>query len=385
MTVTQIYNTLNSIIGQMTGFTAVTVTDTSSFYSLGNAVLSSNSDMDNFLNVLVDRIGKTVIRTLDVVIDFPGLLRNEFEFGAVLQKIDCQPFAAQEQKAWEIGQVGFTPDQFKIDKPTVTQTLFKDAVAWEIDVTIPDTMLKTAFTSEGAMDAFITAVFGMVESSMTMQLNYVSRGAVNGMIAEKMDLGDNVVNLLTLYNSGHTPTLTAAEALESADFYKFASRIIRNYIKYMAEPSYLYNSGTKIRATQRDNMHVLFNTSFVSGFDTYLSADTFHNEIVALPYFNEVKYWQGTGNAAPNDLDCTTIKVNTKNGDSVEAEYVIGVLADREAIGVGLFDRFTAADRNNRQRYTNYTNGATIQHFVDLSENVVIFVLDDPTVTPVGP
>lgn len=385
MTVEQIYNTLNSVTGQMVGFNAVAVTDVSTFYSLGNAVLSSSTDMDNFLNVLVDRIGKTVVRTLDVVLEFPGLLRNEFEFAAVLQKLDVQPFAAFEAKWAEVGDVGFTPDQFSISKPSVSQTLYKDACTWEIDCTIPDTLLKTAFTSAQAMDGFISGIFDMIEKSMTMQLNYVTRSAINGMIAEKIDLSSNsVVDLLTLYNADHTP-ITAAEALESPDFMRWATRVINNYVEYLGNPSYLFNEGTKIRATQRDNMHIIFNQSWTSSFDVYLQSDVWHNELTKLPYYNTTPWWQGSGNTAPTDADCMSIKVVTKNGDTVEADYVIGFLADREAIGIGLFDRFTAADRNNRQRYTNYTNGATIQNYIDLSENIVIFTLGAATVTPPSP
>ena len=41
-------------------------------------------------------------------------------------------------------------------------------------------------------------------------------------------------------------------------------------------------------------------------------------------------------------------------------------------MGIGYDDRFTATDRNNRNRYTNYTSGATLQYYNDLSENGVI-------------
>jgi len=221
---------------------------------------------------------------------------------------------------------------------------------------------------------------------MTMHLNFLTRSVVNGAIAEKLDRS-HYVDLLTTYNTGHNTTLTAAAALESPDFLKWAGRVIRNYIKYLEEPSVLYNEGDLsgadlVRATARDNMHVLLNTSLVSSYSTYLESDTFNKELIALPYFSEVKYWSGTGDTAPNDADCTKIEVVLKNGDTVEADYVVGVLADRQAIATGLYDRFSAADRNNRNRYTNYTEGATLQSIVNLSENMVVFTLGAPTITP---
>lgn len=383
MTINQIYAILNDVASQMYGADAIQVTDTSTFYSLGQQVAGQT---DLFVNKLVDRIGKTVIRTLDISLDFPGLMRHEFEFGAMLQVIDLQPLQAQEQLAWKVGDQNFTPNQFKIDKPDVRVFYWKDSAAFEFDMTIPDVMFKSAFESESQMSAFISGIFKTLETSMTMHLNFLTRSVVNGAIAEKLDRS-HYVDLLTTYNTGHNTTLTAAAALESPDFLKWAGRVIRNYIKYLEEPSVLYNEGDLsgadlVRATARDNMHVLLNTSLVSSYSTYLESDTFNKELVALPYFSEVKYWQGTGDTAPNDADCTKIEVELKNGNTVEAQYVIGVLADRQAIATGLYDRFSAADRNNRNRYTNYTEGATLQSIVNLSENMVVFTLGAPTITP---
>ena len=82
MKVNQIYTLVNSIAKQMWGEDAITATDLTGLISMGKAVISSTTDRDCFLNVLVDRIGKTVIRTLDLELDFPNLLVNDFEWVA---------------------------------------------------------------------------------------------------------------------------------------------------------------------------------------------------------------------------------------------------------------------------------------------------------------
>lgn len=388
MDVKQIYSTLNDYISQREGLSAVAVTDFTSFYSLGETITGDTLETDNFGNWLVDRIGRTNIRTLDVDLDFPGFIRNEYEFGAMIQKVDVQPFTAQAQEAWNVGKEGFTPTNFKIDKPTVKVSYVKGAAAWEVDVTIPDTMLKTAFTSESAMSAFITAIFDAMRSSITIQLNAVSHGALCGLIAEKAEAENGIVNVLDLYNTAYGLTgdneLDAATALEAppVDFLKFAGKVMRDYISWMKEPSALFNVDGMVRATPRDNMHVLINTSLASAYSTYLQSGTFNEEYTSLPYYQEVRWWMGTGTTAPNSEDNTKVYATTKSGATVECDYVIGAFIDREAIAVGLFDRFTATDRNNRNRYTNYTEGCTIQHAVFLDESSVIFVLADPVVTP---
>ena len=153
-------------------------------------------------------------------------------------------------------------------------------------------------------------------------------------------------------------------------------------MKYMSKPSKIYNIGNLVRATQRDNMHVLISSDFWSGYTTYLSSDTFHDELVGLDGFAEYVTLQASSDgdgAIPTIGDNTKISVipasnAASDTTAVTVQGVIAILADREAIGVGYDDRFTATDRNNRNRYTNYTSGATIQYFNDLSENGVIII-----------
>lgn len=377
MTVTQIYQLLNDTAAEVYGSQAVTVLDLQGLISLRDTVLGSGTD--NFLNTLFDRIGKTVLRTLDFTDTFPNFLRNEFEFGAILQKVNIAPFSAQSQEAWNIGSGAFTPDLYRIDKPTIYQDFFKNSATWTVNVTVPDVMFKTAFTSAEAMNAFITAIFDSMETSINMQLDNVTRLAVCAMIGEKVNASNGVVDLLALYNlTAATPITSADAAMVDKDFLQFAGKTIRDYTKYISKPSVLYNIPARVRATSRDNMHVLMLTEFISAYDTYVKSVIFNPE--DLPFYTEVEYWQGTGATAPNFADCANVHVNIpSDGTEIDQDGVVAMICDREAIATGYFDRFSAPDRNNRDRYTNYTTGCTIQSIVDTSENAVVFVVVDQT------
>ena len=377
MTVKQIYQLLNDTAQQTFGSQAVATLDLQDMVALRNTVFSAGADA--FLNTLVDRIGKTVLRTLDFTSTFPKLLRNEFEFGAVLQKINIAPIMAQAQEAWNVGQGGFTPNLYKIDKATVAQTFFQDAQTYELDITIPDTLFKSAFTSAEAMGAFITGIFDTMTTSLNMHIENQTRIAILGLLGEKINASNGIVDLLALYNQvATTPINTADAAMVSVDFLNFAGKIMRNYIKYMGKPSVLYNTAGMVRATARDNMHVMLLTEFTSAYATYVRSELFNPQ--ELPYFTEVEYWQGTGATAPNFADCSSIDVEIpSNGTKVTQAGIVGVFADRETIGIGLYDHFTAVDRNNRNRYSNYTEGITSQWYIDDSENAVIFIVKDQT------
>ena len=381
MKINQVYSTVNSIAKQMWGENAITAVDARGIISMGQNVLSSATERDKFLNVLADRIGTTILRTLDLELDFPNLLRHSYEWGSIISKINIQPFEAKQQKAWLVGSDGFTPNQFDIDKPNVTQTFFKDANAFEFDVTIPDRMLKTAFISAEEFGVFIDGIMASISDSMTMALNNMSYVAIDNFIAEKVKANNGVINVLTGFNTqAGTSYTTLQEALDDKEFYRYTGMVIRNIMKYMAKPSKLYNTGGMVRATARDNMHVILSSDVMSGFTSYLSADTFHNELVAIKGYAEFVSLQGTGNSGiptvANNTKITVVPASNAEDDNtaITVNGVIGLICDREAIAIGYDDMFNAADRNNRNRYTNYTYGCTRQWLNDLSENGVVLV-----------
>ena len=392
MKVTQVYSVVNSLQSQLFGDSAVAVTDTRGLRALGDQILGS-SGMDKFVNALVDRIGKTIVRTLDTKVEFPDLMRNEFEFGAILAKYSFNIPNADENTAWNIADPSFTPDQFDVTIPDVKAIYFTGTATWRVRATIPDDpMLNSAFDSAQNMAAFISGITDAMEKSMILKINAVSRAAIASMIAEKADLGSAaVINVLTVYNSTHTPTLTASQALESPDFLRWLAYFTKMTIGYLDTESTLYNEqfpdGTKVpRRTSRENMHVWIHDIITAANSVFLQSDTYHRELVEMPMFKSIKLWQGSGTTViPDPADTMTIHVTAESGDDVECTYVIGCLADREALGVGKYHVKVATDRNNINGYTNYATMANIMHYVDLTENVIVFTLADPTVTQPTP
>ena len=382
MTINQIYQLLNDTAQECFGSQAVSTLDIKDLVALRDTVFSAGSDL--FLNTLVDRIGKTVLRTLDFTATFPKFLMEEYEFGCILQKINVDVIPAQEAQYANLGTLGFQPEvhMYKVDKPRIFQDFFHDGInAWELDISIPDTLYKSAFTSAQEMGQFINGIFDSMSTSMNITLENNTRMGLLGFFGEKINASNGVVDLLSLYNqTAAAPITTADAAMVSKEFLRFAGMTIRNYISYMRKPSVLYNMASRIRATRRENMHVLMLTEFVSAYSTFYSSEVYWNELIQLPYFQEVEYWQGTGATAPNFADCSSIDIKIpSDGTNVQQSGIIAALIDREAVGTGIYDRFSAADRSNRLRFTNYTEGATIQTFADTSENGVLFVVVDQT------
>lgn len=390
MKVNQIYSLINSVSAQVWGTAAPTVQNLAGIISLGEKVGANgiwNAESDKFLGALVDRIGKTVIRTLDSRLDFPNLIKESFEFGAVLQKIDVQPIEATNDNSWNIGANDFTSNYLSVYKPTVDSTLFSGINTWTVKTTITDKLFSSAFTSEAGMTSFINAVMDSMTNSLDAQFNKVSHLAICNFIAEKKKNSNGIINLVTMYNTemGYTSESAGYQpvgksALYNKDFMKYASYVINNYVSYMRDDSTFYNVGSKIRATSRDNMHVIMLRAFASASASYLESDTYHNELVKLPLYDEVNYWQYNAGEDFDYKSGVVIIPSSEEGQDSPTTQTIGnvvcVLLDRMAVGTTVSERWSATDRFNSERRTNITMGCNIGYFNDLSENGIIITLN---------
>lgn len=388
MDVKQISSLLNDVVKQAYGDGAPTVTDYTGLIAMGNYVLNSSTSTDVFLNTLVDRIGYTIFDSRAYRGRNWDIIRHAFEYGCILQKIHVQPMEAVDAPQWDL-KAGESVNQYLITKPTVTQKLFNGLTVWEVDVTIPDNTLKTAFTSFETMAAFIDAIFLAIQNSLEFELERYGAIAVNNFIAEKIwaqkngTKGIHCINLLTEYNKEATEKLAANVALTKLDFLKFAVRLINMYVNRFAEMSELFNVESYARFTPREYLRVKMLTDFTSAVGYYLQSDTFHNDLVTLPNYTEISYWQGSGEKYEFS-DTSTINVVTSEGHTVNQSGVVAFISDIEAIGMMYEDRRVRSVRNERGEYTNYFNKADIRYYNDLSENGLVFVISDEDVNPVA-
>lgn len=382
-TVNQLYTVLNAVAAQALGSAAVTVTDTTSMVALGDAVLSSSANKDAFVNVLMDRIGRTIvsIRAYEGAENDP-LIRKNFDYGCVLQKIYVDLEDANPNNEWNIGDVSYTPSFAPVFKPDVRQKLFNSINTWEYDWTVPDNILRTAFVSAADMQAFITAQAQAMDNSLMLALeNAGNMVRATGAAYHIENNGATAINLLAEFNGESQDPLLAADALQSADFLRYAAMRISNVIKYMKKLSRIWNLDGFARHTSGEYAVVTLLQDFDSAETMNLQSNTFHDELVKVPGYNVVPYWQGAG-LSFDFADTSKIAIKIKDGASTKEVSQTGVIAivhDVEALGTTVYEIEQSTERNNKDRYTDYFAHANIGYFFDPSENMVVFYIADPT------
>lgn len=369
MTTEQIYTLVNSVCSQAFGSTALTAVDTSSLISLGNTVLASNTNTEAFLNTLAQRIGRTILRFRDYNNKLGNMVLNDFEYGAILQKIKVNMPVAEEDKMYDLTD-GYAIDHYVVSKPSVDQKLFVTRTPYQFKITIQRATLKEAFLSESAMGGFISVIFGEVRNAIECSLEDLARVTIATGIAETAGT-TREVELLSKYLIETGLTVTADEAYHDAAFLRFAMRVIKEIASGMEDMSELYNDGSVKTFTPKQDQRILVNTKFNYALETTVQYAAFHDEYVSFPdTYKALNFWQAAGTP-------TSVKIK-RPSDEIETtvENVVALIHDRDACGVYKMDEeVLTTPVNAAGAYYNTFWHEKQLRFLDKSENFVIFTL----------
>lgn len=396
MEVKQIYTLINSVSGEVLGRTDIVQDDLTGVVDLGTEVFNANA-VDNYVKSLVNHIGKVIFVNRPYAGKVPSVLMDAWEFGSVLEKISADVPAAEENDTWNLTD-GQTYSQDVFHKPTVTAKFFNSKVTFEVPVSITERQVKESFSNAAQLNGFISMIYAAVEKSMTIKADALIMRTINNMIAETVladaqafgataagamtgaDLSSastaRCVNLLKLYNdkTGASTKLTAAKAITDPEFIRFASYVMGTYADRLQSISTVFNVGGKERFTPKDMLHVVLLSDFAKAAQTYLYSDTFNRGDVLLPQAETVPFWQGSGKNY-EFASTGNIKVKESGGKAVEISGVLGVMFDRDALGVCNLDRRVTTNYNAKAEFFNNYYKFDAGYFNDTNENFVVFFI----------
>lgn len=386
MEVNQIYTLINSVSGEVLGKTDIVQEDLTGVVNLGTEVFNANA-VDNYVKSLVNHIGKVIFVNRPYAGKVPSVLMDAWEFGSVLEKISADIPAATENDTWDLTD-GETYSQDTFHKPTVTAKFFNSKVTFEVPVSITERQVKESFSSAEQLNGFLSMIYSAVEKSMTIKADALIMRTINNMVAETLKAdkkafgGASVnyasastvrcVNLLKLYNENKGTTLTAAKAITDPEFIRFASYQMGLYADRMQTVSTLFNVGAKERFTPVDMLHTVLLSDFAKAAQAYLYSDTYNKEQVLLPNAETVPSWQASGKNY-DFASVSTINVKSASGEAVNVSGVLGVMFDRDALGVCNLDRRVTTTYNAKAEFFNNFFKFEAGYFNDTNENFVVF------------
>ena len=391
MKVEQIYSLMNNVTSEVLGKTELLKEDLSNVVDVGTEIFNS-ADVDNYVKSLVNHIGKVVFVNRPYSGNVPSVIMDSWEFGSVLEKIQADIPQAVENDSWDLTN-GESYDTNVFYKPSVSAKFFNKKVTFEVAMSFTELQVKESFSNANQLNGFLSMLYNSVEKSMTVKIDSLVMRTINNMIGETIyhdlyasaekvvkytNTGVKAVNLLKMFNDKFAKTLTPEQAITNSEFLKFASYTMQLYVDRLSKMSTLFNVGGKERFTPNEMLKIVLLSEFKASAISYLQADTYNDELVALPNAETVPYWQGSG------LDYgfeDTSKINVALAKDkttvreIETSGIIGVMFDRDSLGVTNLDRRVTTNYNAKAEFYNNYYKFDSGYFNDLNENFIVFFM----------
>lgn len=381
MEVAQVYALVNDSTKEILGESTVLAEDLSNVVDIGTEIFNANA-VDNYVRSLVNHIGKVIFVNRVYSGSVPSVLMDGWEYGSVLEKITAELPEATENESWELeDRTSYDPNIFY--QPKVSAKFFNKKVTFEIPMSFTEKQVKESFSNAAQLNAFLSMLYNAVEKALTVKIDSLIMRTINNMIGETLvdeygetsysaDSGVKAVNLLYLFNEKFDKELTAEAAITDPDFIRFAAYEMGVYMTRLSRISSLFNIGGKDRFTPADMLHVVMLADFKKAANVYLQSDVFHDNFTELPNAEVVPYWQGSG------LDygfesVSAINIKTASGEDVEVSGILGVMFDRDALGVTNLDRRVTTNYNPKAEFYSNWYKFDAGYFNDTNENFVVF------------
>lgn len=386
MEVTQIYSLVNDLIAEGVGAQDIKVKSIDGLVSFGESVLSSDGQTDAFYQKLTDLIGRTYIKYRRYFADnTDSIMRTPMDFGIILQKVQTLHLGEMEQNKSYTSQGN--PFYTEADTTSLTQTLFKSFGTFQtVPKLIYDSQLNSAFRNAENFGAFVEMIYNDMYNTMEVAIENLIKTTKATMIGNALrenSAGKTARNLLAEYLVlNPSATVTKDNCLTDVDFLKYASREINLVTKRFSKMTRNFNSLGADRFTERSEMEVEVLADYATATASYLDADTYHKELVALPNYREISSWQADSDFTFDEvskIDVSTGTVGNEDYLEMTQDGIIAVVYDREACGISTYRPRVKSMYNAIQEVDNVTFKLDYGSFVDKSENCVAFYIDTPS------
>jgi hypothetical protein len=391
MKINQIYQIVNQMAQETLGDVVVTQEDLGNIADVGRAFNQLGAaDYERFLGSLIDHIGRVVFVNRPYSGAMPSLMRDSWEFGSILEKIQAEVPIAESNPSWSLtDQQVYEQDKFT--KANVSAKVYNALNTFEIPLSIAERQAKSAFDNVGQLNQFFSMLETAVYNGITIRTDAESMGLIRQAIAATLanafpeggySEGTHVraVNLLYLYNQQQPQDEQIedlAHALTDGRFIRFAAYTMSMYQVRMSKMSKLFNIEGKARFTPADRLHFITLADFAKAADVYNMSDTYHDQFVALPKSDVVPYWQGSGTAydltSVSSINVTTATATGSGGVDVVANGILGVMFDHDALAVCNDNERTTTHYNARAEFINTWHKVDNHLLYDSQENCVVF------------
>ena len=387
LNINQVSVVLNAIVAQATGDASIATANTKDFVAVAQTGLLAG--YDPLINAISQVLSKTIFSVRPYTRKFKSLEADSITYGNHVRKLNIADKAAQNDGRLPLTD-GVAVDQQQVSKPQIIQTNFYGAQTYERQYTIFKDQLDTAFSSPEEFARFISMVVqnmsDMIEQDHEQFARMTVANYIGGVIAGP-NAANQVVHLLTEYNTATGLSLTATTVLQPANYpglVKWAFARIAALSALLTERSQIFHtniSGMPIqRHTPESEQRIYLYAPSKFGIESRVLADTYHDNYLSLAKHEAINFWQAIKTPDTINVKPTYMKTDgtleTPTNAVVQAN-VFGVIFDREAMGYTTVNQWSSPATFNAQGgYTNVFFHFTDRHWNDFTENGIVLLMD---------
>jgi hypothetical protein len=393
LTFNQLATVLTAITAQATGTSALAVTDTSSFVTVGQTALKAGYD------VLNTAISQVLSKTIFSIRPYNGKLRgmevSEQRFGNITRKLSAIDKPVEEDNRFKLVD-GQSIDPFKVDKPSVLQENFISSNIYQKRVTLYKDQLDQAFSGPSEFGSFISLVMQNASDQLEQARETIKRNTLVNLIGAILGnyAANQNIKLVTEYNAylGLTGqnVLTWAgikgDAEQYQRFMRFAYARIATISAMMTERSSKFHANITgkivMRHTPADRQRMYMLGQERYDMEAQVLADAYHDNYLKYADVETVNFWQAIGtpdaiNVTPSYLVLTGSSAGTvAKGSAVNKTGIFAVLMDEDACGMTNVNEWSDTIWNPDGGYSNWFFHSTGRYWNSFTENAVVFTLD---------
>ena len=387
LNIKDIATVLNSIVNQATGKSAIAAITAGDFSSVATTALIDG--YDPVLGAISQVVGKTIISSRPYTGRFSELVADSERWGYITRKIVPGVLTAETNGEYTLTDGSHSPDMFDVRKRPMKQFNFYGADTFAYHETYYENQLDSAFHSLEEFRAFVGGMRQAFENDRAVMLETLARDTLTSFVAGIISTNNSsqIRHLLTEYNAVSGGSYTATTIFYPAafpDFIKWFQGLIMTESALMESRSVLRHQSVTgfdvYRHTPKAQQRVYMPTSYKNALATEVYSSVFNEQFLRQVDFREIDFWQSAQSPLSINVTPTILQAagtTAAAGSAVSNSIVFGVLMDKDAVGVTLRNEsMRTAPFEVAGGYSNVWYKGTRQHWMDYTENAVVFMLD---------
>lgn len=387
LNINQVGTILNAVVKQATGNTTLTTVDGNNFATV--AQLPLKIGYDPVISAISQVLSSTIFSVRPYSRKFKGINVSSQKFGNITRKLNIADSDWTDDDRLELTD-GKSIDMYVVKKPTVLQTNFYGANAFQRQTTIFKDQLDVAFSSQEEFGRFISMLMSNVSDMIEQGHESMARMCILNYVGGKLaneDEVNNRIHLLAEYNALTGLTLNEKDVYKPENFpsfMKFVVARIKAISNLMTERSEKFHTNVTGKEVMRhtplskQKVYLLAPQQYLM--ETSVLSDLFNDKYMKMTDLELVNFWQNIDK--PADIDINPIYMD-KNGDlkqpksAIKEPHLFGVIFDEEALGYTTVNSWSAPTPfNARGGYHNIFWHYTDRYWNDFTENGVVLLLD---------